>query len=114
MAVAYSIFVIGLRIAIGDELFVALGHSVTTVIVSYFAAGMIAGVLFGIFRPLADHVMGAAVLGFIVAFGIYLPVAFTAGHHQSLLSLVNDVGHLALFMGPLGGVTLWFVNRART
>lgn len=95
LAGAFSIWVLVMRLLQGTDPRPLPGGSIFVVVLAYFAAGIIGGVLVGLLRPLAHHMVGAAAVGALVGALIYAAfglVAVTADRWSVVLPRGAGVG----------------------
>lgn len=71
LATLYSAWAIGLYLLSGSEPFAKLETSLSVVLLTYYAAGSVAGALVGILSPLGRSLPGRIVLGLIGAYAVF-------------------------------------------
>jgi hypothetical protein len=86
-----------------------LGLPISIVIAVYAIYGLIGGILLGLLRPLTNRMIGAAIVGWLLAFGVYAGFSISMGYPpwrwNWFYSLLLAVA--ALIVGGSGGVAHW-------
>jgi hypothetical protein len=111
-AALFSIYV-GVLFAIGHaELAETYGMTVGAIMVGYFAAGLVAGTVVGILRPLTRWIFDASLVGFVAGVGV--AAALVIGE-QSIADWsraeIIKVLVLGTLWGPAGGIGLRAIFR---
>ncbi|MDB4916987.1 MAG: hypothetical protein JWM95_4631 [Gemmatimonadetes bacterium] len=75
IATLYAAFVVGLFLFEGPGVFDKNGTSVGAVVVMYYAAGLLGGVVVGILLPLTRSLLGIIAVGVLVALIVFFCVA---------------------------------------
>lgn len=83
------------------------GQHLWVVVGTYFAAGIGAGAVVGLLRPLARHLIGALVIGIVAAVPVGIAVSLAASSPKWGPIEWRFVRFFALFCGPLGGFIRW-------
>jgi predicted membrane protein len=96
----------------GASPFAAAGTSLGAILCAYFAAGLVAGALFGILRPLGRTGVGAAALGIVVAFPVLSAVGLALEDPARWLTRVPLIAFIgSATVGPVAGLAMFFVDR---
>lgn len=83
------------------------GPHLWVVVGTYFAAGVGAGAVVGVLRPLTRHLIGALVIGIIAAVPVAIAVSLAASSPKWGPIEWGFVRFFAVFCGPLGGFIRW-------
>ena len=112
MAAVYSAFAVFVRLSQGPEPFRDGGVSVPSLLLAYFSGGVVAGVLVGLLAPLARRLVGALLLGFIVAMPVMYFIAIAMSPVEEWDGEAVGVSIVAAaFLGPLCALGVRYVNR---
>ncbi len=112
VALVYSAYVLVLVLLRGNGVLTDQGISLSQVLTVYGITGIFGGLAVGLLRPLGRYLVGAAVIGYIVAALLF----FCFGLIDAPLSEwqrddVTEVLVLAAILGPAGGVIAWKQGR---
>lgn len=97
-----------MRLANGPGYGAATGFSFIGILVAYMTGGLVCGGLAGLLWPLGRSLFGRIVVATLVAW----PAMFIFGwplRPEEGWNGVMDAFLLSLFVGPVGGLTLWVV-----
>jgi len=112
MAAVYSAFAVFVRLSQGPEPFRDGGVSVPSLLLAYFSGGVVAGVLVGLLAPLARRLVGALLLGFIVAMPVMYFITIAMSPVEEWDGEAVGVSMVAsAFLGPLCALGVRYVNR---
>lgn len=111
LATLYGTWAVGLYLVSGAEPFAKHETSLSVVLLTYYAAGSVAGALVGILSPLGRSLLGRVLLGLIGAFTVFfcISVATHGPFWRWTPSEWQDLGVLTLIFG---GVCAVFWKRA--
>ena len=101
LSAVYCVVVLLVWAVRGSEAFVGVGAPPWAVLLSYLLAGILAGSVFGILSPLGESWWGAAFLGFVLAFVVFLPVVGLSSRTLSFRQGLSDALQLAGIIGPI-------------
>ena len=110
VATALSLWATVLLLASGSKPFDSHDTSYGAVIGLYYAGGIIGGLIIGLAWPLRRYLFGAALLGILGVFPLYLGAGFLLSPPAQWLTLDNVVtaAFLALLVGSPVGMATWF------
>ena len=108
-AVFFSAWVTLVRILSGSEPFAEVGLSYIATITTYVILGLVGGSILGVLRRFTYAWLGAAFVGWFIAFVVYAGVSVALGNPPwrwpAFLWIV--MGIASCFLGVVGGLTHW-------
>lgn len=110
-ATAFSLFVLIVRAFVGPEYLAPYHTTLGTVLEVYYGGFAAGGVVAGLLAPLRHFWWGRIILGFVVAFPVYLGAGIAVVgpyFHESLRTQVIVAGILAVVIGGAVGLDSWF------
>jgi hypothetical protein len=115
MATLYSIWAMLIFVLTGSDAFAKYGTSLSTVVLTYYAAGAVAGIIAGALAPLNSYWFGTTLIGVLVALFIFFAIysasegPFWQWHAQDW----KNVGYLGVIFGVVGSIGIRLTNRTR-
>ena len=105
LAGVFSAYVVLLYLWQGSAPFEELGASLGLVVLTYFSAGVIGGIVVGLM------LVGAAAVGYLAAWVLWSLVSFSTSSPASILSALKGSAGLAAAFGVPIGAGMWFQVR---
>lgn len=106
-AAAYTVIALGLFAITGGASLDRSAAMLVRVIAVYAAGGIVSGAAFGLLRPLARWMIGAGVLGMLLAIPAYAGMRFAVkGFVPWTAEDTSDVLVLSTLIGGIGGMLL--------
>jgi hypothetical protein len=108
-AILYSLVAIGLNLLSGGATAEAYELSIWAIIGTYFATGIMGGILVGLLRPLLTSVWGAMLVGVMIAFPVLVGfgTALYGLPNQWEPALLRELTYAAVVSGTVGGYLQW-------
>ncbi|MFN2398928.1 MAG: hypothetical protein ABR543_09875 [Gemmatimonadaceae bacterium] len=104
-AVYYSAIAIAIYLLLGPSAFDRNGITLLGAIMAYFTAGVVGGIVVGLFRPLVRSLLGRMAAGILVAVPVFLVIGVTAD--GNITGWTGDewvaLGISSVFLGIAGG-----------
>jgi hypothetical protein len=108
--VFFSAWVTFVRVFSGLEPFTEVGLSYKAIITTYFILGLVGGSILGVLRRFTYAWLGAAFVGWFIAFVVYAGVSVALGNPPWRWPAFMWIlmGIASCFVGGVGGLTHWW------
>ena len=111
ISAVYVGYVLVLALLRGNAPFGAADTSLAAVILGYCLGGLLGGLAFGLFLPLAATWLGSALLGFLVAFPVFVAIGIANDPVAKWGAVPGTAAGIAGVVGPICGVAMFFLYR---